>query len=245
MEKSIYVAATSQHVGKTTMTLGLLAALKKRKENVGYSKPLGQQYLDVNGKRVDKDAVLFADCMNFDLDPDIHSPVILGPGDTAEYIDNPKPGFFVKKILRASDVLHKRHEIVVYEGTGHPGVGSVVDLSNAEVAHQLNSDVILVLEGGIGNTLDRLSLCKSVFDQKGVNIIGVIPFRQFCLTPFGPQWNRWLVFPIWFVGGLNAQIIFLLDFWNIFHVFLFSFGFLDGLFLSFFFFFHISAPYEF
>ena len=52
--------------------------------------------------------------------------------------------------------------MVVYEGTGHPGVGSVVDLSNAEVAKQLESEVILVLEGGIGNTLDRLSLCKAV-----------------------------------------------------------------------------------
>ena len=43
--------------------------------------------------------------------------------------------------------------MVVYEGTGHPGVGSVVDLSNAEVARQLESEVILVLEGGIGNFL--------------------------------------------------------------------------------------------
>ena len=45
--KSVYIAASSQHVGKTTMTLGLLAALKNKKLNVGYCKPLGQQYLEV------------------------------------------------------------------------------------------------------------------------------------------------------------------------------------------------------
>lgn len=173
-KKSVYIAASSQHVGKTTMTLGLLAALKNKKLNVGYCKPLGQQYLEVDGKRVDKDAVLFADCMDFKLDPDLHSPIILGPGDTADYIENPKPGTFIKKILKASAALHERHDIVVYEGTGHPGVGSVVDLSNAEVAHQLHTNVILVLEGGIGNTLDRLSLCKAIFDLAGVNILGVI-----------------------------------------------------------------------
>jgi BioD-like phosphotransacetylase family protein len=173
-KKSVYIAATSQHVGKTTMTLGLLAALKNQNLNVGYCKPLGQQYLEVDGKRVDKDAVLFADCMDFELDADTHSPVILGPGDTADYIENPKPGFFVKKILKSAETLRERHEMVIYEGTGHPGVGSVVDLSNAEVAKQLESEVILVLEGGIGNTLDRLSLCKAVFDQAGVKIIGVI-----------------------------------------------------------------------
>ncbi len=172
--KSIYIAATSQHVGKTTMTLGLLSALENRKINVGYSKPLGQQYLDVNGKRVDKDAILFADCMNFDLEPDLHSPVILGRGDTSLYIDRPHPGDLIKKITDASDTLHRRHDIVVFEGTGHPGVGSVVDLSNAEVAKQIKSDVILVLEGGIGNTLDRLALCKAMFDLQGVRIVGVL-----------------------------------------------------------------------
>ena len=173
-KQAIYIAASSQHVGKTTMTLGLLAAITKRGFNAGYCKPLGQQYLEVNGKRVDKAAVLFADCLKFPIEPSIHSPVILGPGDTAEYLENPRPGFFTNKILKASKTLHERHEIVVYEGTGHPGVGSVVDLSNAEVAKQLNSDVILVLEGGIGNTLDRLSVCQAIFQQSDVKIIGVI-----------------------------------------------------------------------
>lgn len=38
-QRSIYVAATSQHVGKTTMTLGLIAALRDQGVDVGYSKP--------------------------------------------------------------------------------------------------------------------------------------------------------------------------------------------------------------
>ena len=172
--KSVYIAASSQHVGKTTTTLGLLAALKNQNINAGYCKPLGQQYLEVDGKRVDKDAVLFADTMNFKLEPALHSPVILGPGDTADCLENPKDDVFIRKITKAANTLHKRHDFVVYEGTGHPGVGSVVDLSNAKVAQKLKTNVILVLEGGIGNTLDRLSLCKAIFDQSNVNIIGVI-----------------------------------------------------------------------
>jgi len=171
---AIYIAATSQHVGKTTVTLGLLAALRNQGVDAGYCKPLGQQYLDVDGSRVDKDAVLFADCMSFELEPDVHSPVILGPGDTAAYIENPRPGRFIAKIKAAAKVLRARHQIVVFEGTGHPGVGSVVDLSNADVARKLRADVILVLEGGIGNTLDRLALCKAIFDKAGVKIHGVI-----------------------------------------------------------------------
>ena len=173
--KSLYIAATSQHVGKTTNTLGLLAALQNRGLNVGYSKPLGQQFLTVNGKRVDKDAVLFSNSnVPFELNPDIHSPVILGPGDTQELLETPRPKALTKKILHSAETLRKMHDFVLYEGTGHPGVGSVVGLSNARVAELLETEVVLVIEGGIGNTIDRLSLCKALFDAHKVRVAGVI-----------------------------------------------------------------------
>ena len=83
--KSIYVAATSQHVGKTTSTLGLYAMLKSHGFNVGYCKPVGQKFLDINNDKVDKDALLFAEMMSFDLVAKLHSPVILGRGATEAY----------------------------------------------------------------------------------------------------------------------------------------------------------------
>ncbi|MDV7395457.1 AAA family ATPase, partial [Arthrospira platensis SPKY1] len=64
-------------------------------------------------------------------------------------------------------------------GTGHPGVGSVVGLSNADVAHLLGAPVILIVEGGIGNTIDRISLCLSKFQERGVPVLGVIVNKVF------------------------------------------------------------------
>ncbi|MEL7220058.1 MAG: AAA family ATPase [Bacteroidota bacterium] len=63
---------------------------------------------------------------------------------------------------------------MVYEGTGHPGVGSVIDMSNAEVAKMLNASVIMIVEGGIGNTIDRLNANLSLFREAKVPIAGVI-----------------------------------------------------------------------
>lgn len=174
MKNALYIAATSQHVGKTTMTLGMLAALKHLGRDVGYCKPMGQQFLSVDGQRVDKDAVLFANSLPFELDAKLHSPVILGPGDTNAYLANPQPEILRNSIREAAKVLSNRHDLMLYEGTGHPGVGSVVDLSNADVAHLLETDVVLVIEGGIGNTIDRLTLCEAVFRLAGVRISGVI-----------------------------------------------------------------------
>lgn len=174
MSKSIYVAATSQHVGKTTSTLGLVATLRRKGIDVGYCKPVGQEFVTSGDVMVDKDALLFATIMSFELSSRVHSPVILGKGATTAYLEDPGAFNHKNRILAAARILKSRHDLVVYEGTGHPGVGSVVDLSNAEVAKMLNAEVVMIVEGGIGNTIDRLNMSLALFREKGVPIMGVI-----------------------------------------------------------------------
>lgn len=41
MAKRVYVAATRQNEGKTTVCLGLLSAFKKRFAEIGFIKPVG------------------------------------------------------------------------------------------------------------------------------------------------------------------------------------------------------------
>ena len=67
--RSVFVAATRQNVGKTSLSLGLVSALKGRGVNVGFMKPVGQQHVSVQGideqtgqpvtLQVDKDCRLF------------------------------------------------------------------------------------------------------------------------------------------------------------------------------------------
>ncbi len=172
--KNIYVAATSQHVGKTTSTLGLVSGFMKMGHNVGYSKPVGQKFVDINDVIVDKDTVLFADLIHFDLVPEFHSPVILGKGATEKYLDNPDQFDLDSLILKSKAYMANHHDVTVYEGTGHPGVGSVAGLSNARVAKLLDAGVVMVVEGGIGSTIDMLNMCLALFRENEVPIIGVI-----------------------------------------------------------------------
>jgi dethiobiotin synthase len=174
MSKGIYIAATNQHIGKTTTTLGLIAVLMAKGINVGYCKPMGQRYVYRDGMKIDKDAALFADMMGFTLNDKWHSPVIMDGGDSVRYLNKPEPKAIFDKLDYAAYHLHQQHDIVVYEGTGHPGVGSVFDFSNADVAKRLNLPVILVVKGGIGNTIDQLNVCRQFFEQIGVPIAGVI-----------------------------------------------------------------------
>jgi hypothetical protein len=63
---------------------------------------------------------------------------------------------------------------VVIEGTGHAGVGSCFDASNADVARLLGGKVILVAGGGIGKPIDEVLLNKSLFEDTKVEFLGVI-----------------------------------------------------------------------
>ncbi len=199
--KSIYVAATSQHVGKTTSTLGLVSAFRNKGIDIGYCKPVGQQYIMHNGLQVDKDVVLFSDLLGFTPNPAIHSPVILGNGATTDFLDDPSLFSYEKDILFASHALKKQHEWVLYEGTGHPGVGSVVDMSNADVAKLTQSGVIMVAEGGIGSTIDQLSMCLEKFNRLDVPIVGVIlnkvlPDKQEKVRHYVSKWLDKLHIPL-------------------------------------------------
>ncbi len=44
------------------------------------------------------------------------------------------------------------------EGTGHTGVGSIVNVNNARVAAALGLDMLLIANGGIGSAFDDLAL---------------------------------------------------------------------------------------
>jgi dethiobiotin synthetase len=172
--KNLYIAATSQHVGKTTTTLGLTAAYLNMGHNVGYCKPVGQKYLDIQNLRVDKDCLLFADLIGFEIDPNIHSPVILPKGATKSYLEDPSQFQYAKAINTAKKYLDVHYDIMIYEGTGHTGVGSVVDLSNARVAKMLDATVVMIVEGGIGRTIDMLHMTTSLFRENKVPLLGVI-----------------------------------------------------------------------
>ncbi|NJC25415.1 AAA family ATPase [Neolewinella antarctica] len=170
----LYIAATSQHVGKTTCTLGLMAAIRARDRKVSYCKPVGQEFVELGDLKVDKDALLFARGMDFELSADLHSPVIIGHGVTSAYLDDPSAFTFPADITRASRRLHKENDFVIYEGTGHPGVGSVCDVSNAQVAQLLDAPVVMIVEGGIGSTIDKLNMNLAMFRERRVPVRGVI-----------------------------------------------------------------------
>ena len=89
--KKIFVAATRQNDGKTTVSLGLFKALLKRDPSIQYMKPVGQQYRIVDDKKIDKDAVLFQHAFNLKKENlPLMSPIASPRGFTENYINAPR-----------------------------------------------------------------------------------------------------------------------------------------------------------
>ena len=173
--KKIFIAATMQNDGKTTVSLGLIAALKKRFHRIGFIKPIGQRYLVEQGYKVDEDSVLIEDVFGISCNIKYMSPVAIERGFTERFIE--KGGSadeYAKQITDAYEHIAKDNDLVIIEGTGHAGVGSVFNLSNASVAKLLDANVLLISSGGVGKPIDEIMLNKALFDREGVALSGVV-----------------------------------------------------------------------
>ena len=175
--KRIFIAATKQNDGKTTVSLGLISNFKKTFKRIGFIKPVGQRYLEEGGFKVDEDSILIEDSLKLcgircnlkDM-----SPVAVEKGFTENYIAQPFRKTITQQIKDSFKRVSRKRNLVIIEGTGHAGVGSVFDHSNAVVAKLLGSKVILISSGGIGRPIDEIVLNKALFDKEGVKLLGVI-----------------------------------------------------------------------
>src|SRR5215472_6368550 len=170
----IFIAATRQNDGKTTASLGLIAALQQHFPRVGYIKPVGQRFVEIEEQKIDEDTVLMDSVYRLNCPLVDMSPIAVEPDFTRKYLQAANNEVLVKKIQQAFDRVAWEKDFVLCEGSGHAGVGSVFDLSNAQVAKILGAKVIIVTQGGIGKPIDEVSLNQALFEKEGVEIIGVI-----------------------------------------------------------------------
>ena len=170
----VFMAATRQNDGKTTTSLGLLAALQERFGRIGYIKPVGQRFVQIDDQKIDEDSVLMDRVFRLNCPLVDMSPIAVEPDFTRKYLQGGSLESLIKRIHKGFDRVAWEKDFVLCEGTGHAGVGSVFDLSNATVAKLLGAKVVIVSRGGIGLPIDEVALNLALFEKEGVEVIGVI-----------------------------------------------------------------------
>jgi BioD-like phosphotransacetylase family protein len=172
--RRIFLAATGQNRGKTTVSLGLAALIAADGHRLGFLKPVGQRYLVIDGTRADEDAVLMKEV--FDLPDALNdmSPVTLPRHFTTDYVMGRVTDDLASAVTRAADAVSQDKDVVLIEGTGHAGVGAVIGLSNARVAEMLDAPVVIVSEGGVGRPIDEIVLNHALFERHSVRVLGAV-----------------------------------------------------------------------
>ena len=168
--KYLYVMGAESGAGKSTVCLGILAQLLESglaPEQLAYIKPVTQCV-------VKQTVALFCEQTKIPC-LDIGS-LVFRKGFSQDFIDGlTKPSDELKADVLTSILgIGKEKEVVIIDGVGDPSVGSVVGVSNVDVALSLPCHVLFVGKPGIGAALDNTVLCVSFMQNKGLTNIGII-----------------------------------------------------------------------
>jgi len=168
--KYIYVMGSESSAGKSTVCLGILAQLLASgiaSSRLAYIKPVTQCI-------VKQTVALFCEQTKIPC-IDIGS-LVFKKGFSRDFIDGltRDSDELIADALDSILSLGNDKDVVIIDGVGDPSVGSVVGVSNVDVALSLPCRVIFVGKPGIGSALDNTVLCVSFMQYKGLVNIGLI-----------------------------------------------------------------------
>ena len=167
---SVYIASTQGSGGKTTMSVGLCLALRKRGLNVGYFKPVGTLAAHAGGVLVDEDASFVVGLLGLAEDPADICPVVLDEDALHDVIKGTEVDA-MSRVETAYARVAKGKDMVVCEGLGEIWQGRFLRTSGAEVVKHLDLKAVLVAKFAGARLLDDIFYVKDALKR---HLLGVI-----------------------------------------------------------------------
>lgn len=172
----LYISATDPHAGSSIITLGVLGALKRRVDRIGFFKPVGRGAGNT-------DAVLMKSA--YHLKPTAEQMCPLSIAEARELMARGEEGAMLDRICTAYDVIRGTSDLAVLQGINYRRSLSVFDVDiNAAIAARLDAPVVLVAGASAdGRPLSVREMTTSVlsawssFEEKGCDLIGVVVNR--------------------------------------------------------------------
>ena len=103
----LFIAATQQNDGKTTISLGLFGALRRALGRIGFIKPVGQRFVEVEGHKIDEDTVLIDQTYGIYAPLEAISPIAVEPDFTRRFIQQAEEALKSRNIVFAGKLADK------------------------------------------------------------------------------------------------------------------------------------------
>lgn len=168
----LFVAGAVTHVGKTSVCLGILAALRKaglEPHELAYIKPATQcEAPDLLQKWCESEGIEHVSGER--------APLVFYQGFTRSFLagEQGTSTQWLERIANRIDGLAANRRVLIVDGVGFPAVGSIVGVDNADVAKAARAPVLLVCKSGVGAAIDSFNLNTCYFVSKGVPVLGAV-----------------------------------------------------------------------
>lgn len=166
----LYIMGSASGVGKSTLCEGLLSQLLvngHQRERLAYIKPMTQC--------IDKQAVSMF-CEREHIAHQSIGSLVFKKGFTKNYIDGltKSSAELLEEVISTILKISEDKDIVIIDGIGSPATGSIVGVSNVDIALSLGAPVLFVGKAGIGAAIDDTILAISFMRQQGIQNIALI-----------------------------------------------------------------------
>ena len=165
----IFVAGDRSQVGKSTVCLGLLGALQRccglKASELAYIKPATQ---------CEAPQLVGRYCAAAGIAAMPIGPIVYYSGFTRAFLagDTKDSEKMLTEVEEACAALGRGRKVLVVDGVGYPGVGSITGTSNAAVARRLDAKVLVVGKRGVGDAVDSYCMNRAMFELAGVPVMG-------------------------------------------------------------------------
>ena len=143
MVKTVFIAGTEAHSGKSIISIGLVNMLLGKAQKIGYYKPIICRE-EFQKKDDHIDAILGY----FDLPMAYEDAYAFTWQEALRKMDTESQGEMIDTIIRKFKCLEEKYDFTVVEGTDYQGEGAVFEFDiNAQIAKNLCAPVIIVVSG--------------------------------------------------------------------------------------------------
>jgi dethiobiotin synthetase len=170
--RSIMVSSPELYSGKSAITMALAMKLRDNDYKIGYMKPVGNIIVDADGVLTDDDALNMKRIFGLTENLDDLSPILFTYrllDDVLEGKEKPLAG----KLQSTFEKVSKNKDVIILEGAGDMSGGSVLGLSDFEVARMTGSKILLVVRYCDDFAVNRITTYLKLM-PKDVELVGII-----------------------------------------------------------------------
>lgn len=170
---NLFVTGTDTNIGKTTVTAGIVAALKKMNKDVGVMKPFAAGTPQENGyKSADVQLLTKAAQVN-DVEKLVNPYFFEIPASPYTATNSLGIKFDVETVLDCYKELSANHEIILIEGIGGAMTPILEDYFVTSLIKDMDVETIIITSSRIGTVNHTLMTCK-ICEQNRIKVKGII-----------------------------------------------------------------------